>query len=50
MHASARRVVSSVTALAMLAGCSTQMGRIGMGLRPGRLPPYVVQLDSTGDF
>lgn len=50
MHASARRVVSSVTALAMLAGCSTQMGRIGMDDGRDACRAYVVQLDSTGDF
>jgi hypothetical protein len=50
MRSSIRRSVASITALAMLAGCSTQMGRIGPDDGRDACRAFVVQLDSTGDF
>jgi hypothetical protein len=50
MRSSLRRSVASITAAAMLAGCSTQVGRIGVDDGRDACRAYVVQLDSTGDF
>lgn len=50
MRSSLRRPIASITAAIMLAGCSTQMGRIGADDGRDACRAYVVQLDSTGDF
>ncbi|MEO3473354.1 SH3 domain-containing protein [Roseomonas sp. CAU 1739] len=50
MRSSLRRPFAGITALVMLAGCSTQMGRIGADDGRDACRAYVVQLDSTGDF
>lgn len=50
MRSSLRRPVASITAAIMLAGCSTQMGRIGADDGRDACRAYVVQLDSTGNF
>ena len=50
MRSSLRRPLAGLTAVVMLAGCSTQMGRIGADDGRDACRAYVVQLDSTGDF
>ncbi len=50
MRSSLRRPIASITAAIMLAGCSTQMGRIGADDGRDACRAYVVQLDSTGNF